>query len=192
MSLYFDPDSCRFHLHNNSRGTLTAVSRDLHAEIMRGIRSGKVVGNASGDPVLHDAPAASREQVEAAAWTAIKAERDRRALGGFSVGGYWFHGDAFSRSQHLGMKDQARDILAAGGSQVDPLIADGEEVQWKSMSGEFVLVTVQLAFAIVQAAADADARVFRAAEAHLAAMRGSADPAAYDFSAGWPAIYGEA
>lgn len=46
-------------------------------------------------------------------WDAIKAERDRRKAGGFKVGALWFHSDADSRIQHLGLKDNARDQLAA-------------------------------------------------------------------------------
>ena len=32
---------------------------------------------------------------------------------------------------------------------------------------------------------------FAVAEQHRIAMESSADPAAYDYSAGWPAVYGE-
>ena len=46
------------------------------------------------------------------------------------------------------------------------------------------------AFDIVAAAGDLDARLFAVAETHRAAMEAAADPAAYDFSAGWPETFG--
>jgi hypothetical protein len=42
---------------------------------------------------------------------------------------------------------------------------------------------------IFAAAAANDIAIFSAAEAHKAAMEASANPAAYDFSAGWPAMF---
>ncbi len=124
-----------------------------------------------------------------AKWDSIKAERDRRKAGGFKVGTLWFHSDADSRIQHLGLKDKARDLLAAGGAMADNLTILGQPVRWKSMDGSFVNVTVQLAFDIVTAAGDLDARLFAVAETHRAAMEAAADPSAYDFSAGWPETF---
>lgn len=149
--------------------------------------------DASGLPVLLERSEEQRlSEAQGMAWARIRAERERRVQdGGFKVGDHWFHGDTFSRSQHLGLKDQARDVLARGGADDDPLLADGEPVLWKTMGGDFVLVTVRLAFAIVQAATDSDARIFKAAEWHRAQMMASADPAGYDHAGGWPAAFGE-
>ena len=58
------------------------------------------------------------------------------------------------------------------------------------MDGSFVSVTAQLAFDIVAAAGNLDAQLFAVAETHRAAMEAAADPAAYDFSAGWPETFG--
>ncbi|MEW6612717.1 MAG: DUF4376 domain-containing protein [Pseudomonadota bacterium] len=127
-------------------------------------------------------------------WSQIKAERDRRKAGGFKVkvGGVdkWFHSDADSRIQHLGLKDKARDLLAAGGAMTDKISILGQPVKWKTMDGTFVEVTAQVAFDIVAAAGDLDAQLFAAAETHRAAMEASPDPASYDFSTGWPATFG--
>lgn len=133
--------------------------------------------------------------VKAVKWDMIMAERDRRKSGGFEVnaGGIdkWWHSDADSRIQYLGLKDHARDILADGGTMADPIVILGQPVAWKTMDGSFVAVTVQLAFAIVAGCAELDALLFATAEARKTAMEASADPAAYDFSTGWPAAFGE-
>lgn len=130
--------------------------------------------------------AAERAQV----WGAIKARRDGLKVGGVPVGEYWFHTDADSRIQHLGLKDKARDLLAAGGAMTDPITILGQPVPWKTLSGAFVMMTAQLAFDIVAAVADLDAQAFGAAEVHRQALEVAADPVTYDFSAGWPASYG--
>lgn len=115
---------------------------------------------------------------QAAKWQAIKADRDRRTqAGGYQVGAKWYHSDTFSRTQQMGLVMLGANIPAG--------------VQWKTMDGTFVAMTQALAGQIFGAAAASDIAVFAAAETHKAAMEASADPAAYDFSAGWPAIFGE-
>ena len=121
--------------------------------------------------------AAQREADELVAWEAIKAERDRRTQqGGYQASGHWFHSDTFSRSQQLGLVMMGQAMPA---------------IQWKTMSGAFVTMTANLAQAIFAAGAASDQAIFAAAEQHYAAMQASADPLAYDYSAGWPAAYGE-
>lgn len=123
-------------------------------------------------------PLPSASQVKAAKWEAIKAERDRRTeQGGFKVGTKWFHSDQKSRSQQLGLVLLGASIPA--------------NLQWKTMDGTFVTMTQQLAGQVLAAAAASDQPIFAAAEAHRQAMEASADPAAYDFSTGWPKVFGE-
>jgi len=127
-----------------------------------------------------------------ARWEAIKAERDgARTRGGVTVAGHWFHTDTDSRIKWLGLKDSARDLLAAGGAGADQVVVDGAAVAWKTMAGSFVPVTVQLALDVVEATKVLDKRLFTVAEQHNAALRAAADPTAYDYSTGWPARYGE-
>lgn len=115
--------------------------------------------------------------VMSATWTNISAERDARmAQGGYQVGGHWFHSDQQSRSQQLGLVLLGANIPA--------------NVQWKTMDGSFVPMTQQLAQQILAAAAASDQAIFAAAETHRTAMEASADPANYDFSAGWPPGFG--
>lgn len=123
-------------------------------------------------------PQIPRADLESAAWERIQAERDRRTqTAGFHVGAYWFHSDTFSRSQQLGLVLNGA-ALPAG-------------IQWKTMSGEVVLMTPALAQQILAAGTLSDVAVFTAAETHHAAMQASADPAAYDFIGGWPPAFGD-
>lgn len=140
--------------------------------------------------VSYVAPVHGLAAIKLERWNSIKAKRDALKAGGFKVGTLWFHSDADSRIQHLGLKDKARDLIAAGGAMVDNLTILGQPVRWKTMDGSFANVTAQLAFDIVAAVGDLDARLFAVAETHRAAMEAAADPAAYDFSASWPETFG--
>jgi hypothetical protein len=134
-------------------------------------------------------PLPDPELVKAKQWNAIKFMREEIKAGGVFAAGKWFHSDVDSRIQHLGLKDSARDLLAAGGAMGDRLKIAGQDIPWKTMDGSFVFMTAQIAFDIVAAVALLDALAHTKAEQHKAAMEASADPAAYEFSAGWPAIY---
>lgn len=146
-----------------------------YAELIAGQRTGKQISiDADGHPVLIEPPKATAEHV----WSLIKAERDRRIrTGGFKVGEVWFHSDPKSRSQQ-----QALFLLSSN-------LPDG--LQWKTMDGSFVAMTTQLAQMLLAAAMASDIAIFEAAEAHRSAMETSVDPSAYDFSAGWPLMFGE-
>lgn len=111
-------------------------------------------------------------------WEEIKTFRDsRNQNGGFKVGDLWFHSDTFSRSQYLGL------VLLAERDQIP------ENIQWKTMSGEFVLLTPELALSVFLTATQSDVTTFAAAEAHKAQLDLSEDPLNYDYSSGWPEIY---
>lgn len=132
----------------------------------------------AGELTPPPAPTAAQllAQAQAAAWDAIKAERDRRTLqGGYQVGNYWFHSDTFSRTQQLGLVMLGASMPA--------------NVQWKTMTGEFVAMTPALAQQIFSAAAASDIAIFGAAEQHRAQMEACADPVAYDFTSGWPPVF---
>lgn len=161
----------------------------------------ELIGNRGGGPrkvVMVDGvptvepytpPPPPLADVQAAVWRRIQDRRDTLKAGGVQVGTQWFHTDDSSRIQYLGLKDRARDLLAAGGSMADPITILGKAVQWKTMDGSFVPITAQLAFDIVSAVGDLDAAAFAVAETHRAAMMASPDPAAYDFSTGWPVVF---
>ncbi len=122
-------------------------------------------------------------------WQAIKAKRDSRKSAGVQVGAYWFHTNADSRIQQLGLKDQARDVLAAGGTTAMVLQKLGQDILWQTLGGASTPMTVQLSFEVVAAVGDLDALCHYVTLQHNAAMEASADPAAYDISTGWPATF---
>ena len=116
-------------------------------------------------------------QIKAHRWDAIKAERDRRKAGGVKVGAKWFHSDDGSRIQQMGLVMMGASIPA--------------NLQWKTMDDSFITMTQTLASQVFQAVAASDQAIFTVAEQHKATMEASADPASYDYSGGWPKIYGE-
>lgn len=111
-------------------------------------------------------------------WERIKAERDRRTTAsGYPAAGKWFHSDTFSRTQILALVMLGANIPVG--------------LQWKTMDGTFVTMDATVANQVFAAAAMQDTATFQAAEIHKAAMEASEDPASYDFSTGWPAVFGE-
>ena len=151
------------------------ISEAVHAALLEAQSSGKVIqADQSGHPLAVDPPKPTAAQF----WEHIKVERDRRTdHGGYKVGAKWFHSDQKSRSQQLSL------VLLGASIPAQP--------QWKTMDGSFVTMTQQLAGQVLAAAAASDQAIFSAAETHKATMEADADPAAYDFSGGWPKGYGE-
>lgn len=137
----------------------------------------------------HDGDAAEASIAAVDAWERIKAKRDAIKAGGVKVGTKWYHTDTESRIQHLGLLEKARTARAAGGTDATRLQALGQDIKWKTMDGSFIYLTVKHAEDIFAAVTDLDAAAFAAAETHRVAMEASADPAAYDFSVGWPATF---
>lgn len=162
-------------IHSNIPADVVEISAARHTELLDGQSAGqRIVSDEKGYPILMDEPKPTAAQI----WERIKAERDRRAdQGGYKVGTKWFHSDQKSRSQQLGLVLLGSSIPA--------------NTQWKTMDGSFITMTQQLAGQVLAAAAASDQAIFAAAEGHLVAMEASADPAAYDYSTGWPKIYGE-
>jgi len=126
-------------------------------------------------------PAPSRQSVVAKVWQSIKAERDRRKVGGVKVKvgttNKWFHSDDGSRIQQISLVMMGASIPA--------------DLQWKTMDGSFITMTQAVAQSVFAAAAANDQAIFAVAEGHRVAMEASADPAVYDYSTNWPAIFGE-
>lgn len=119
----------------------------------------------------------THEQAKATAWGRIKIERERRKAGGVKIGDKWFHSDDASRIQQLGLVMMGAGLPAG--------------LQWKTMDGSFIAMTPALAQQVFTGQAASDQAIFAVAEQHRVAMEASADPAAYDYSTGWPKIFGE-
>lgn len=131
----------------------------------------------------------------AVVWERIKAHR--RHLG--ETGGYavmvgavekWFQSDPKSQVQQLGLARKADRVEAADGD-MDAQFA-GASGLWKTFDNSFVAMTANVAHAVFDAAEAQDGALFACAEQHRMALYAAPDPDAYDWSTGWPAVYGGA
>jgi hypothetical protein len=144
----------------------------------RGWRSINAAEEIGPDETFHEAlPPPDGAFVREVKWTAIKSERDRRKVGGVKVGDKWFHSDDASRIQQMGLVMMGANLPAG--------------LQWKTMDGSFITMTPSLAQQVFAAQAASDQAIFAHAEGLRAALAACDDPAAFDYSTGWPAIYGE-
>lgn len=111
------------------------------------------------------------------AWRLIQSERDRRRAAGVKVGTKWFHSDDTSRIQHLGLLAMGAGMPAG--------------IMWKTMDDSFVEMTSVLAQQIFGAVMQLDMQVFGVAEQKRQSMMQLEDPRAFEWTTGWPAIFGE-
>ena len=126
-------------------------------------------------------PLPVRADVLAEKWTAIKSQRDHRQKVGVKVGADWFHSDADSRTQQLGMVVAGANLPAG--------------MQWKTLTrtgSVFVTMTPSLAGSIFQAVMASDSAIFGAAEKHRKALEASATPETYNVLIGWPVSFEDA
>jgi hypothetical protein len=187
--------------------TLSAVLQCLYPGIVIGIRSidprvdCELANDGSGDRLVswhRPEPQPTPAEIEAARKPAalalvterIRAERLRRQTElGFpvtlpGVGAVRFHSDSHSRSQHAGLYATAQLMLMQGATQTTPI--GNPQVQWRTMGGVMVPLTVGVLLALLQASLAHEAAVHAAADAHIAAAALLDDPLAYDYSTGWP------
>lgn len=135
-------------------------------------------GNIIATPMQSDYDSLLLAKEQNDMWTNIQNERDRRKLnGGYKVGNYWYHSDNTSRIQQIA-------LFIMGASMPN-------NIMWKTMSGDFVLMTPMLAGQIFQSAAASDMTLFSVAESKKKAMLASSNPTEYDFMSGWPRAFGE-
>ena len=127
-------------------------------------------------------------------WGWITTYRDTLMAAGCEVGVHWFHNDIKSRSQWERMTNRANNSAMLG---ADPYTISGQQVPWKTMSGVFVPLTAGLIREVVAEFEVQEVTIFMVAEQHrdalaeLAQADDVAGMAAYDWHAGWPAVYGE-
>ena len=151
--------------------------------------SGDTLDVVNGRVVVVPKPEPTAAEIKAAQWDAIKARRDAIKAGGVKAGTKWYHSDETSRTQYIWLLRMADAAAAAGGTGSTTLQYGGQDIQWKTMDGTFIKMTVQRANDVFNAVSGLDFAAFGAAETHKAAMEASADPAIYDFAAGWPATF---
>lgn len=75
-------------------------------------------------------------------WKLIQKERDRRKYAGVQANGYWFHSDDASRIQQMALSMMGVAMPAG--------------IQWKTMAGDFVEMSPELANQILAAVAAND------------------------------------
>jgi hypothetical protein len=114
----------------------------------------------------------SIEQRRMAVWAEVRARREALKSGGVQVGDHWYHSDADSRIQQLGLLMMGESMPAG--------------IMWRVLDNGLVEMTPALAQQIFQATAQWDAVVFGVAEMHRAAIEVSENPEAYDWTTGWP------
>lgn len=171
---------------NGAVGEVTFVSQSVYPKLLEP----EVVADPSATPPVEGKPAVygpdpavliqahidnAKQRHQNAVWEKIKAKRDLLKTKGTKVGNYWFHSDPDSRTQQLGLVILGSSIPA--------------NLSWKTMSGEFVTMTPELAQQVFQATVLSDKNIFTIAETHKAAMLQAEDPYAYDYSTGWPETY---
>lgn len=128
-------------------------------------------------------PTLSKDQV----WEAIKAERDRRTEdGGVLVDGRWFDTDMRSALRYKILAD----VAAAQGAPKTAVLRDGWRPMDVDVKGE-VAMTYDLLLRIIAAGVAQALAIDDAAQTHKIAMETCADPAGYDFSGGWPVVFGD-
>ena len=122
---------------------------------------------------------ATPEEIEAERinkWRQIEGMREAKYNNGVKVGEYWFQTSSWSKINYMGAAMMGASFPGTN---------------WKTMAGETVLLTGQLAGQITAAIAVQTDAIFKAAQAHKEAMISSESPSVYDFSEGWPATFGE-
>jgi len=136
------------------------------------------------DMLQKPCPPKTIEQIKADQWLRIHDERELRKKGGvkLAVSGkeYWFWTDEPTRTQYALLADRAR----RNNFEDSKVLAN-----WKTMSGEFVLFTVELLHRIIDTGIDAENELFEIAELHRQEMEASSDPLNYNFHTGWPSTY---
>lgn len=117
------------------------------------------------------------------AWERIKVERDRRRFdGGVKVGTHWFLSTQQATSEYMAV------ILLGSALPAGTVL----RAAWRTMTaGVTVDMTAALAAQILGSGFQSIAAIDDAAQRHRGAMEASADPAAYDFSGGWPAVFAD-
>lgn len=186
LSYHGPYDSCTEH-----NGVLTCLREGFHPEALQTSIFGGVFTEGTVDDLPASViPADQLADLRASAVVRIKQERDRReSIGGVLINGNWFHTDEKSLTKYLGLKDKARDVLAAGGTMSSPLTAFGMQIQWTALGGVTVPMTAQLAFSLVAAVGDLQAALFYRAIVHSNAVNNSADPENYNFMTDWPDMF---
>lgn len=145
------------------------------------------------------APVKTEAEIRADLWERIKQIRQQRIAGvgyaGVKVDGTWFYADnPFRTVITSALRLYPLDKLPAD----DPLhmsvadkLAELKASRWKTMNGEFVVPSYELAIKIDAAHAVLLARCHLRGEQLRALVEGAQDPTTVNINSGWPPTYGE-
>lgn len=155
------------------------------------------IDNASGIvyELVEEIPFTSEEMngLKNRIWEMIKGYREAKVLDGIKVNGKWFHTDLDSRIKYISLKHKANDLIASGKTLTDKVMLSvngaSTEVQWKTMDGTFVALTIQDVFDINNALTELELFTFMVTEQHKIKLFESDEPLKYDYSIGFPLTY---
>jgi hypothetical protein len=131
-------------------------------------------------------------QIRAAIQAKVKVHRDTLQERGVKVGNYWIHNDVKSRTQWERMASKAQVLLSAGGTASDNYLIAGQPVPWKTMTGEYITLTLGFISQVVDAIELQEALIFSKGAQHDAAINAANTIeaiAGYNWKAGWPLTY---
>jgi len=155
---------------------------EISKENYETVRGGGVFHLADGVLTLQPATSSSLQDRKQVKWNEIRLERDRRQLdGGVKVDGHWLLSTERATSEY-------NTIINTTRSAPDTTIV---RAGWRTMNGAEIDMTPALALKILTLGIAQRCSIDDAAQAHKSAMEICADPSAYDFSGGWPKVFGE-
>lgn len=112
-------------------------------------------------------------------WQKIKAYRDNKlSTGGYPTASGWFHSDSEAQLNY-------EDLYKVKG-----LLAQMPPNYWKKMDGTFIVMTEAIVDSIFSSKIQQKTAIFTKAEEHRQLMMASNDPLNYNYTTGWPAVYG--
>lgn len=132
-------------------------------------------------------PEETREQVIARVGRQIAIRRDQEAKAEFEVDGEWYQAADANAIEVLGMG--LAIALVAMGKLPPQVLARIESAEWTTVAGDRVAITEELILKLFVAHIMHKADVYDAAKQHVEALAQASDPAAYDYSGGWPPRY---
>lgn len=119
----------------------------------------------------------------------IKAERDKLTLnGGHKIGNYWYHSNEISLIQQIALNGIADKLILGGQPDTLPVTAE----PWKTLSGEYVTLTVGIAKNFIQSALVQQSALFNAAKQKIDEVNAFThldQTLGYDPQAGFPEVY---
>lgn len=128
-------------------------------------------------------------QLKSAKIEAIKTERDRLIIqGGHKIGLFWYHSNEISLIQQIALNSLADKMVAGGAPDGTAIIS----TPWKTLSGEFVTLTVGIGKSFIQSALTQQGALFTAAQNkinEINALTTIAQVEGYAEKAGFPAVY---